>query len=196
MDPFEVYKIYMSLKLHFTTKDYDITKAKSAVRCKRETFAKRKDIFLFRKLAKKYDFRTLVDYFVANFVAGHNGVFDGESDAIYNSWKSRQEKLGYQFSQDINLIIRESEEQNIDPLISTDGQHPLFFKLYLGNKISIETVIILDKLFDVVYNNLSLSEDFLWKDFSLLVTKYRKFIRIDRDKYRKLWIKEKGQVVS
>lgn len=192
MDPFEVYRIYMSLKLHFTTPDYDITKVKSAVRCKPETFAKRKDILLFRKLAKKYAFPDLVNYFVSNFVAGHNGLFDAESDEIYLNWKARQERLGYLFSQDIDLLLREAEKENKDPLISNDGQHPVFFKLYLGNKISIETVIILDKLFDVVYNNSSLSQDFLWKDFALLVTKYRKFIRIDRDKYRKLWIKGKG----
>jgi hypothetical protein len=37
MEPFEVFKVYLALKLHFTTKAYDITQTKGAVRAKKET---------------------------------------------------------------------------------------------------------------------------------------------------------------
>ena len=43
MDPFDVYKIYLALKLHFTTESNDITKHKFAAKGKKETFLKRKD---------------------------------------------------------------------------------------------------------------------------------------------------------
>ena len=195
MEPFDVYRLYMSLKLHFTKENYDITKQKSMVSCKRETFMKRKDILLFRKLAKRMQRDEMINYFVANFVEGHNGLFEGGSDEIYREWKSRQEKLTYQFTQDLSTIFLEAEKQEKEPLISYDGQHPIVFKLYLGKKISIETIIILDKLFDFVYSNTTLTDDFVWKDFAHLVKKYRIFIRIDREKYNQLWIKEKGQVV-
>jgi len=89
----------------------------------------------------------------------------------------------------------EAEKANVDPLIS-DGQHPLALKLYLGKKISLETLIILDKLFNFVYsNNTVLANDFIWKDVSRLITKYRIFVKFDKDKFSQLWIKEKGQVV-
>jgi hypothetical protein len=89
----------------------------------------------------------------------------------------------------------EAEKANVDPLIS-DGQHPLALKLYLGKKISLETLIILDKLFNFVYsNNTVLANDFIWKDVSRLITKYRVFVKFDKDKFSQLWIKEKGQVV-
>ena len=42
MDPFLVYKMYLALKLHFTTESYDITKHRGAVRGKKETFLQRK----------------------------------------------------------------------------------------------------------------------------------------------------------
>lgn len=196
MEPFEVYRIYMSLKLHFSSDDYDISKTKSAVRCKQETFLKRKDILLFRKLAKKFSLKEMSDFFVANFINGHNGLFDAESDTVYRDWKIRQEKLTYLFTQDISTICFEAEKAQIDPLTSYDGQHPLVLKLYLGKKISLETLVILDKLFDFVYsNNTSLANDFVWKDVARLITKYRIFIKVDRMKYHQLWIKEKGPVV-
>ena len=195
MDSFEVYRVYMSLKLHFTSDDYDITKTKSGVKCKKETFLKRKDVLLFRKLAKRYSFTEMVDYFVANFVNGHNGVFDAESDNVYRDWKARKEKLTYLFTQDIATLIFEAEKANVDPLVS-DGQHPLALKLYLGKKISLETLVILDKLFDFVYiNKAMLENDFIWKDVSRLITKYRVFVKFDKDKFTQLWYKEKGQVV-
>ena len=195
MDSFEVYRVYMSLKLHFISDDYDITKTKSGVKCKRETFLKRKDVLLFRKLAKRYSFTEMVDYFVANFVNGHNGVFDSESDNVYRDWKARKEKLTYLFTQDISTIIFEAEKANVDPLIS-DGQHPLALKLYLGKKISLETLVILDKLFNFVYSNQAMLEnDFIWKDVSRLITKYRVFVKFDKEKFSQLWNKEKGQVV-
>jgi hypothetical protein len=137
----------------------------------------------------------MVDYFVANFVNGHNGLFDAESDNVYRDWKSRKEKLTYLFTQDISTLMLEAEKANVDPLIS-DGQHPLALKLYLGKKISLETLVILDKLFDFVYsNNTTLANDFIWKDVSRLITKYRVFVKFDKDKFSQLWIKEKGQVV-
>jgi hypothetical protein len=195
MEAFDVYRLYMSLKLHFTKENYDITKQKSMVSCKRETFLKRKDILLFRKMAKRMQREEMIDYFVANFIEGHNGLFEAGSDEIYRDWKSRQERLSYQFKQDLSTLFLEAEKQDKDPLISSDAQHPIVMKLYLGKKITLETVIILDKLFDFVYSNNTLADDFVWKDFAHLVKKYRIFLRIDREKYNQLWIKEKGQVV-
>jgi hypothetical protein len=40
-----------------------------------------------------------------------------------------------------------------------------------------------------------LANDFIWKDVSRLITKYRVFVKFDKDKFSQLWIKEKGQVV-
>jgi hypothetical protein len=135
-------------------------------------------------------------YKVANFVAGHNGLFESDSEEIYRDWLSRKQKLTYLFTQDISTILSEAEIANQDPLLSYDGQHPIVMKLYLGKKISIETLVILDKLFDFVYsNNTLLDGDFIWKDLAHLITKYRTFIKIDREKYQNIWTKEKGQVV-
>ena len=198
MEPFEVYRLYMALKLHFTTPSYDITKTKGAVKASQTAFLKRRDVFLFRKLAQKFKPQEAINYFVANFASGdkNGGVFNSESMEVYDKWKIRQDKLSYMFKEDISKLIVESEKLEQDPLVSYNNQHPIVIKLYLGNKISLETVIILDKLFDFKYNlNTELSNDFIWNDLNLLITKYRPFVRFDRIKFYQLWNQEKGQVV-
>ena len=198
MEPFEVYRLYMALKLHFTTPSYDITKTKGAVKASQTAFLKRRDVFLFRKLAQKFKPQEAINYFVANFASGdkNGGVFNSDSMEVYDKWKIRQDKLSYMFKEDISKLIVESEKLEQDPLVSYNNQHPIVIKLYLGNKISLETVIILDKLFDFKYNlNTELSNDFIWNDLNLLITKYRPFVRFDRIKFYQLWNQEKGQVV-
>ena len=198
MEAYDVYRLYMAMKLHFTTESYDISKTKGMVKDCRNAFMKRKDILAFRKLGEKYSKREIIDLLVANFTRGdkYGGVFDSETEEAYEQWKIRQQKLTYIFTQDIISIITESEKTGQDPFTSNNGTHPIVVRLYLGGKISLETLIILDKLFDFRYSiDNSLQLDFVWKDISLLIKKYRIFIRIDREKYMSIWNKEKGAVV-
>jgi hypothetical protein len=100
------------------------------------------------------------------------------------------------FADDISRLLLEADKSEQDPFVSYDNQHPIVIKMLLGKKISLETVIILDKLLDFKYNlNTELLNDFIWNDLNLLIIKYRPFVRIDRAKFSQLWIKEKGQVV-
>jgi hypothetical protein len=196
MEPYDVYRLYMAVKLHFTTDSYDISKTKGNVKDCHKSFMKRKDILAFRNLGQKYTKREIIDFLVANFTRGdqYGGVFDREAEEFYFAWKSRQQKLGYVFTQDINRILFESENTGDDPFTSNNGSHPIILRLYLGGKISLETVIILDKLFEIRYIiDASLKNDFVWKEVSRLIMKYRIFIKIDKEKYSQIWNKEKGQ---
>ena len=56
MDPFEVYKLYNALKLHFEQDSYDAIKYNFKSNVTPQSFFKRKDKFFFAKLAKTYDF--------------------------------------------------------------------------------------------------------------------------------------------
>lgn len=198
MEAYDVYRLYMAMKLHFTTESYDISKTKGMVKDCRNAFMKRKDILAFRKLGEKYSKREIIDLLVANFTRGdkYGGVFDSETEEAYEQWKIRQQKLTYIYTQDVITILNESEKTGQDPFTSSNGTHPIIVRLYLGGKISLETLIILDKLFDFRYiNDNSLQLDFVWKDVSLLIKKYRIFVKIDKEKYMSIWNKEKGQVV-
>ena len=92
MEPFDVYKIYLSLKLHFTTDSYDITKHKYAAKGRKETFLKRKDLMVIRKLARDFSREEIINILIANFVSGDKwgGMFDAEAMERYKHWKANK----------------------------------------------------------------------------------------------------------
>jgi len=178
MEPFEVYRLYLALKLHFTTKEYDITKTKGAVRASEKAFLKRKDLLSIRKIARDYTRKEAINFLVANFVSGDRwgGIFDAQSKERYETWKARNANFAYTFEQDIAKIDYEMEKDNIEsPFFADNGKHPLVFRLYFGQMICLETLVILDKFYN--YVNID-NDDIFLQDISLLIKKYRPFTQI------------------
>ena len=68
MDEFSVYKMYIALKLHFTTDGYDITKRNGKVKASRQAFAKRSDLYSIKKISKTYTDEEVANFLIANFV--------------------------------------------------------------------------------------------------------------------------------
>ena len=180
MDPFEVYKVYMALKLHFTTKSYDITQTKGAVRAKKETFLKRKDIMSFRKLARDFKRSEIIDILVANFVSGDKwgGIFDASLLETHKKWLTNKKRMLYNFSTDLDNILFRMEKDKIKSAIF-EGGHPLIFRMIMGQDINLETVVMLEKLRPFVSKY---SDDFVLEDTCLLVSKYKPFVRFDKEK--------------
>ena len=183
MDPFDVYKIYLALKLHFTTESYDITKHKFAAKGKKETFMKRKDLIVLRKLARDFDRQTIIDILVANFVTGDRwgGMFDTEAMKTYDRWKARQQSIGYTFEQDLNTIQTRMDIENIEDA-TVDNQHPLILKMLLGRQITLETVVILNKKLNFCNEY---KDDLILKETCLLINKYSPFMKSTKNLYLK-----------
>ena len=179
MEPFGVFRVYLALKLHFTTKDYDITKTDGAVRGKKETFLKRKDLTSIRKLARDYKRADIVDILVANFVDGNKwgGVFDTQCIETYKKWLTTKQKMLYNFSTDLDNVLFRMEKDNLKSAI-TEGTHPLIFRMFMGREVNLETLVMLEKLRPFVdkYSN-----DFVLEEMCLLVSKYKPFVRFDKD---------------
>jgi hypothetical protein len=95
MDEFSVYKMYIALKLHFTTDAYDVIKQKGRVRASRQAFAKRTDLFSIKKISKNYSDEEVANFLVANFVSGDRwgGMFDTEAGQRYTLWKKKIERV-------------------------------------------------------------------------------------------------------
>lgn len=54
MTGFEVYKMYLALKQHFTKEKYDFYKYNGKVRANEKSFEESSDRYFFKKLATKY----------------------------------------------------------------------------------------------------------------------------------------------
>ncbi len=177
MDSFDVYKIYLALKLHFTNKNYDVVKYNGKVKASRNSFLKRNDGIFFKKLSKKYTKDEIVDYFLATFIVSGSTIhLSNEADRRYEEWKARKSKREYLFERDISKIILEMEKREINnPFIEKNLEHPLTFQLYYANMINIETMVIVDKIFnfvDIDTNDVFLSQS------SLTIKKYRPFVKV------------------
>ena len=193
MAPFEVYRYYLALRLHFTTDSYDVIKQQGRVRATRNSFLKRKDLLSINRVAETYSDKDIVDFLVANFVSGDRwgGVFDVESKERYQGWKKRIESISYTFKKEIDKAVTYADKLGItfnQLFYCNNGQHPFIIKMYLRNDISIETLVILNKL-----NNFTdqldqdLKDDLVWPDTSRIIKKYSPFLEIKKDKYNEIY---------
>lgn len=97
MEPFEAYRYYQSLKLHFENESYNAPKYNYKTSAKPQTFWKRKDKYFFAKVGRMFDTPPeLINYYAAHFVADNNWVGDMLSDEqVYRDWQKRTESMGY-----------------------------------------------------------------------------------------------------
>ena len=179
MDPFEVYRLYLALKTHFGRKDYDITKTKGAIRANKESFLKRNDLVSIRKLAREYKRSEIIDIFVANFSAGDScgGVFSPTLIENYKKWLTNKQRMLYNFSTDLDNILFRMEKDGVKSAIF-EGGHPLIFRMIMGRDVNLETAVMLEKLRPFVSQY---SSDFVLEDTCLLISKYKPFVRFDKD---------------
>ena len=111
MNGFEVYKIYLAIKLHFTSKNqsYDFHKHNGRTTARLETFTKRRDRYFFHKLSKSYNDSSIVNYFLSNFVSNTNlwvgDIIGKTGDDNYKQWSKKLEALHYYYEQDIDYIL-------------------------------------------------------------------------------------------
>ena len=190
MNGFEVYKIYLAVKLHFTSKgrSYDFHRHLGKTTARLEPFTKRRDRYFFHKLSKSYNNITIVDYFVRNFVTNTNlwvgDIIGKTGDDNYKQWSKKIEALHYYYEQDIDYILE--QDYKFDDLFkSVNGQHPPILKMFLSKKINFETVLILDEILSFTKQlNKNINEKVLWPKLYDRMIRYRAFLNYNLTKYK------------
>ena len=194
MNGFEVYKIYLAIKLHFTSKNqsYDFHKHNGRTTARLETFTKRRDRYYFHRLSKSYDSKSIVNYFLSNFVSNTNlwvgDIIGKAGDEHYKQWSKKIESLHYYYEQDIDYIIERMTTKDIkfnDLFLSVDGQHPHIVKMFLAKKINFETLIILDDILKFTKKlNKNITEKVLWPKLFDRMKRYKPFLSYNITKYK------------
>ena len=188
MTGFEVYKMYLSLKQHFTKPDYDYYKYNGKVRANEKSFEQRHDRYFFKKLATKHKRDKLLYYFVANFVNNPKGYLRTFSEDIYNRWRIHQESFTYKFKQDVNLLLDDDQspyQEAFDDMFRvTSGEHPTIIRNYLSGDISLETLVVFETCLGFVENFDKVLTDPIWKDTKMKVIKYKPFLKLNCQEYK------------
>lgn len=183
MSPFEAYRTYLALKQHFTQKGYDYFKYNGKVNVRADNFDTRKDKYQFYKLSKHKD---PINFLVANFISGDvrwvGDLLSDEAEAEYSNWLKRQQSITYNFTNDLNKLLTNFE----DNLIVKDGQHPYLLKQFRRGDVAIETMVILNDLVNFFpYWDKSIDDTVLWPDLRMRVVKYKPFVQYDENKCKK-----------
>ena len=190
VEPYECYKEYLAIKRHFVSSSYDYFKYDSMnIRTSKMTFSKRKDNFLFAKLAKTYNDEEITKFFVANLVDNEffwmTDTLTEQADIAFKDWQKRIQSLSYMFSNDIDKILNEHQFDDIFKVES--GQHPILLKMCLAKYIMIETFIIINDVVNFVPRwNKQIKEKIVWPEFRKKVQKYSPFLEVDKTKFRKI----------
>lgn len=156
MTGFEAYKLYVSLKQHFSiTSDYNFVKYRGKTKkINTSAYEKRSDRYFFEAIGNKNK-RDLLQYLVANFsYHGSDEVWIGdlhsqEAENTYFEWKKRVQSLSYVFTEDMKEVkeFLVARGMGFDRLFEVeDGEHPIIFRFVQQKMIEVESYIIMDSL--------------------------------------------------
>jgi hypothetical protein len=182
MEPIDVYIMYCAMKAHFSRKDYDFNKYGGKTKVSRDSFFKRKDRHFFVKLSRKYSTDIEIkNYYISNFIKDKRGYIANFSDENYKSWLLKRSGFFEQFVIELSPYIKEFQ-----PLFEVEGNnHPKLLKEFLGSRVSLETMIVLDELVEYGKNWDKLLEgDIIWIDLKKLMENYKGFLTINKNLYR------------
>ena len=187
MEPIDVYLMYCAMKAHFGKGDYDFVTYKGKTRIKRDTFYKRKDRSFFVRVSRKYKTeQEIQNYFVSNFIKDKKGYIANFSNENYESWKLKRQGFFDLFDVEMKPLVDAFE----DLFTVTNGQHPKLMREFLGGRVSLETIIILDELVNFGPDwNKQLEDDIIWIDLRNLMNNYKRFLTIDQEKYKIILLK-------
>lgn len=188
--PHETYKTYIALKNHFSSDKYDYHKYNGNVKASIQSFHKRKDRLFFERLSRQKKDDEIIDFFVSNFISSTDpsslwiGDIIKNGNEIYLEWKKKRQSLSYVFESDLRNVF---EGKNFLEFINLkNNKHPKLVKEYFSGNLSLETMVILDKMIHYREKFDKQLLDPIWELISMKIKKYSPFLVIDLDKYKNI----------
>jgi len=143
----------------------------------------------FEKISRQKSDHEVVDFFVSNFVSCNDpetlwiGEMIKEGEGRYQNWQKKIQSLSYFFKEESQVLFEENKFQDV---FKCSKGHPVLLKKYLSGQLSLETLVLLDKVFSYSKNFDKKLQDPVWETVSRRVKKYNPFLNIDVLGYRKI----------
>lgn len=188
MTGYEAFGLYESLKLHFTKDTYDFFKYNGKTNISVTSFENRKDKYHFYKLSRKYtDKQDLIDFIVANLMVSERlwvgDLLCEDAEVRYRGRKKTLQSLSYVFENDCRTVFEGVSDPN--EVIKTDGDYPVLLTKALRKEITMETLVILNKIlnFFPMWDK-KLTDSIPWPDYRRKCEKYAAFLPQDVVKFK------------
>jgi hypothetical protein len=185
MNSFEAYKMFVTLKLHFTSEKYDYFQYQGkSSRIRVDAFQKRHDIHFFKKIADKRDPQGLiVSNIVYRDVTWVGDFVSEEGEETHKKWLRYTNSLSYNATQEIKSLTPDFKSF----FMVHKGQHPALMKMQKRQQISLETLIILNDILGFFpYWEEKISDPIVWPSLRDKCIKYKPFLKYDYIKIKKL----------
>ena len=185
----DAYRCYLALKNHFTKDHYDYIKYRGKTRASNAAFYKRKDRFWFEKFARQKNDKEIEEFFVSNFIYSTDpstvwiGEMIKEGEGRYQEWQKKVQSLTYVFKQETESVF---ENKKVDDMFDCSKGHPPILKIYLGGDISLESMVIYDRILGYGKDFDKRLKDPVWETVSRKIKKYSPFLNIDVSRYKKI----------
>ena len=189
MNGYDLYGLYQAIKLHFTSESYNFFHYDGKTRISVDAFQKRRDKFLFYRLARKYRDDEMVPFLVANFVHSDDNwtrsLLEEEAEQTYREWKRTTDSMTKVYVEDLQKI---ATKETFNDLFKIDnGQFPKLLTLFLQKEVTIETMVILNNIFGFIKIwDKKISDDIIYPKVSRKIRKYGSFLNVNVDKYKSL----------
>ena len=189
MMPADAYRCYLALKNHFTKDHYDYIKYRGKTRASNQAFYKRKDRFWFEKFARQKNDKEIEEFFVSNFIYSTDpstvwiGEMIKEGEGRYQEWQKKVQSLTYIFKEETESVF---ENKKVDDMFDCSKGHPPILKSYLGGDISLESMVIYDRILGYGKDFDKRLKDPVWESVSRKIKKYSPFLNIDVSRYKKI----------
>lgn len=189
MDGFRAYKFYTAIKLHFTSKSYDVFKHNGHVRGSYDSYLKRNDYNLFERLGRKFkDERIFIQYIASNFMYGNPNMIweDSEAGQNFQEFIRRRQSMTRVFENDLHTIA--ASGFGLDRILNFSGQKfPFVLSLHTAGQITIETVSIINDLTNFIDNIADNPFLTVIEQQLMVIKKSKGFVKYDKDKIDKVY---------
>ncbi len=194
MDGYKAYRYYLAIKLHFTTDKFDVFQNRGNVKGTREAFNARNDRYIFEKLAQKHpDDKEIIQFFVSNFAYGNDtAIYAGqEAEDNFMQWNKRKQSITKIFVDDLATLLTHIETNRLKHSAIfefTENEYPVALKMFVGGKIAIETLRIIDDFSGIIEKwNQNLSVKYIWDNEMRRIKKLTGFVKYDKIKIEKIF---------
>lgn len=193
LNPFDACRIYLAIKTHFITDSYNYHKYHGKMNLTPASFETRKDKFSFIKLAKKYTYEDYEKFILANVLKSpkiySRELLTEDADNTYRKHQKKIQALSYFFKEEMDQVIGYAQSRGIhlDTLLEPkNGEYPELLELYHSKVISIETLIILNRILEFfpIWDK-KINDTVIWPMNKQAVFKYEPFLEFDLDKFKK-----------
>ena len=112
---FDVYRMYLAMKLHFSQPTYDFFEYDGKVRANEETYQQRNDFYFFETIARKYKKEEIQELLLASFVRSKDstkvwiGDIKRSGKDRWVAWQKQTQSMSYLVEQDFGTMVKHME---------------------------------------------------------------------------------------